>query len=29
MPHRRLILLSEVERQCRFALSGYDDALGA
>jgi hypothetical protein len=29
MPQRRLILLSEVERQCRFALMGYDDALAA
>jgi hypothetical protein len=26
MPQRRLILLSEVERQCRFALMGYGDA---
>jgi len=26
---RRLILLSEVERQCRFALHGYDDASAA
>jgi hypothetical protein len=29
MPQRRLILLSEVERQCRFALRGYDDASAA
>jgi hypothetical protein len=29
MPQRRLILLSEVERQCRFALKGYGDALAA
>jgi hypothetical protein len=29
MPQRRLILLSEVERQCRFALMGYDEALAA
>ena len=29
MPQRRLILLSEVERRCRFALMGYDDALAA
>jgi hypothetical protein len=29
MPQRRLILLSEVERQCRFALMGYDDALAS
>lgn len=29
MPQRRLILLSEVERQCRFALTGYGDANAA
>jgi hypothetical protein len=29
MPQRRLILLSEVERQCRFALIGYYDALAS
>jgi hypothetical protein len=29
MPQRRLILLSEVERQCRFALTGYDEATAA
>jgi hypothetical protein len=29
MPQRRLILLSEVERQCRFALLGYHEALAA
>lgn len=29
MPQRRLILLSEVERQCRFALMAYNDASAA
>lgn len=29
MPQRRLILLSEIGRQCRFALEGYDEALTA
>lgn len=29
MPQRRLILLAEVERQCRFALTGYDAAIAA
>ena len=29
MPQRRLILLSEIGRQCRFALEGYDEAMAA
>ncbi len=29
MPQRRLILLSEIDRQCRFALEGYDEAMNA
>lgn len=29
MPQRRLVLLSEVGRQCRFALMSYDDAASA